>query len=69
VIPDSGQCTVEQHEDGAWFAHARLGSGGGANGNGDTPEEAVADLREAVQMVLEEDGVPPASAMPFMPWR
>jgi predicted RNase H-like HicB family nuclease len=31
---------------------------GGANGNGDSPEEAVADLREAVQMVLEEDGVP-----------
>ena len=50
--------TVEQDEDGVWFAHAWLGSGGGANGNGSTPEEAVADLREAVQMVLEEDGVP-----------
>ena len=50
--------TVEQDEDGAWFAHAWLVSSGGANGNGSTPEEAVADLREAVQMVLEEDGVP-----------
>jgi len=50
--------TVEQDEDGAWFAHAWLGSSGGANGNGNTPEEAIADLREAVRMVLEEDGVP-----------
>jgi hypothetical protein len=31
---------------------------GGANGNGTTPEDAVADLREAVQMVIDEDGVP-----------
>jgi predicted RNase H-like HicB family nuclease len=50
--------TVEQDEDGVWSAHAWLGSSGGANGNGNTPEEAVADLREAVQMVFEEDGVP-----------
>jgi hypothetical protein len=35
-----------------------LGSSGGANGNGATPEEAVADLREAVQMVIDEDGIP-----------
>lgn len=50
--------TVVQDEDGVWCAHAWLGSSGGANGNGATPEEAVADLREAVQMVLDEDGVP-----------
>jgi predicted RNase H-like HicB family nuclease len=50
--------TVEQDEDGVWCAHAWLGSSGGANGNGVTAEEAVADLREAVQMVFEEDGVP-----------
>jgi predicted RNase H-like HicB family nuclease len=50
--------TVEQDEDGVWCAHAWLGSSGGANGNGVTPEEAVADLREAVQMVIEEDGIP-----------
>lgn len=50
--------TVEQDEDGVWSAHAWLGSSGGANGNGATPEEAVADLREAVEMVIDEDGVP-----------
>jgi predicted RNase H-like HicB family nuclease len=50
--------TLEQDEDGIWCAHAWLGSSGGANGNGVTPEEAVADLREAVQMVIDEDGVP-----------
>jgi len=50
--------TVEQDEDGVWCAHAWLGSSGGANGNGATAEEAFADLREAVRMVIEEDGVP-----------
>jgi len=50
--------TVEQDEDGIWCAHAWLGESGGANGNGDTPDEAVADLRQAVQMVIDEDGVP-----------
>jgi predicted RNase H-like HicB family nuclease len=50
--------TLGQDEDGIWFAHAWLGSSGGANGNGATPEEAVTDLREAVEMVIEEDGVP-----------
>jgi len=50
--------TLEQDEDGIWCAHAWLGSSGGANGNGATPDEAVADLREAVQMVIDEDGVP-----------
>jgi predicted RNase H-like HicB family nuclease len=50
--------TLEQDEDGIWCAHAWLGSSGGANSNGATSEEAVADLREAVQMVIDEDGVP-----------
>ncbi len=50
--------TLEQDEDGVWCAHAWLGSSGGANGNGPTPEEAIADLREAVEMVISEDGVP-----------
>jgi hypothetical protein len=49
---------VEQDEDGVWSAHAWLGSSGGANGHGSTPGEAAAELREAVLMVLEEDGVP-----------
>ena len=38
------------------MAHAWLGSSGGANGNGATPDEAIADLREAVQVVIDEDG-------------
>ncbi len=38
--------TVEQKETGWWSAHASL-PGGGANGEGQTAEEAVADLREA----------------------
>jgi hypothetical protein len=50
--------TIEQDEDGVWCAHAWLGSSGGANGNGATAEEAVADLRKAVRMVIEEDGIP-----------
>lgn len=50
--------TLEQDEDGVWCAHAWLGSSGGANGNGATPEEAIADLREAVQLVIDEDGAP-----------
>lgn len=50
--------TLEGDEDGVWCAHAWLGSSGGANGNGATTDEAIADLREAVQMVLDEDGVP-----------
>ncbi len=50
--------TLEQDEDGVWCAHAWLGSSGGANGNGATPEEATADLLEAVRMVIDEDGVP-----------
>lgn len=50
--------SVERDEDGVWSAHAWLGSSGGANGYGSTPDEAAAELREAVLMVLEEDGVP-----------
>jgi len=50
--------TLGHDEDGTWCAHAWLGSNGGANGNGATNEEAVADLREAIQMVIDEDGVP-----------
>ncbi len=50
--------TVEQDEDGVWCAHAWLGSSGGANGNGATADEAIADLRAAVRMVIEEDGIP-----------
>lgn len=51
--------SLEEDGDGVWCAHAWLGSSGGANGSGATRDEAIADLREAVQMILEEDGVPP----------
>jgi hypothetical protein len=50
--------TLERDEDGIWCAHAWLGSSGGANGNGATPDEAIDDLRAAVLMVLDEDGIP-----------
>jgi hypothetical protein len=49
---------LEQEEDGAWGAHASFPSGG-AHGIGDTPEAAVADLYDAVVLVLEEFGAPP----------
>jgi predicted RNase H-like HicB family nuclease len=49
--------TVEQDEDGVWCAHALVGRVG-CNGYGDTQAEAVQDLREAVLMVLEDDGPP-----------
>jgi predicted RNase H-like HicB family nuclease len=45
--------TVEQDET----AHASL-PGGGADGEGQTPEEAVADLREALDGWFAEFGVP-----------
>jgi predicted RNase H-like HicB family nuclease len=49
--------TVEQDEAGWWCAHASL-PGGGANGEGQTPEGAVADLREALGGWFAEFGVP-----------
>ena len=49
---------VEQDEDGAWSAHADLGPLGGVNGEGDTRDEAIADVREAIALVFEVDGVP-----------
>ena len=50
--------TVEQDEDGVWCAHALLQQGVGANGEGDTPEAAAEDLREALTGLIEEFGVP-----------
>ena len=51
-------CTVEQGEDGVWCAHAQLRPGVGANGEGDTREAAVADLREALEGLIAEFGAP-----------
>ncbi len=50
--------TLERDEDGVWCAQAWLGSSGDAKGNGATPDDAIAGLRQAVQVVLDEDGVP-----------
>jgi predicted RNase H-like HicB family nuclease len=50
--------TVEQDEDGVWCAHAQLRPGVGANGEGQTAEDAVADLREALVGLIAEFGVP-----------
>jgi len=50
---------LEQDEDGVWCALAQLRPGVGAVGDGDTPEAAVADLREALTVLLAEVGPPP----------
>ena len=50
--------TVDQDEDGVWCAHAQLRPGVGANGEGDSPEAAVADLREALTGLIAEFGIP-----------
>lgn len=49
--------TVEQDKTGWFCAHAPL-PGGGANGGGRTEQEAVADLREALQGWFAVFGVP-----------
>ncbi len=41
-----------------WCAHAQLRPGVGANGQGDTPEAAVADLRKALAGLIAEFGAP-----------
>ena len=50
--------TVGQDEDGIWCAHAQLRPGVGANGEGDTANAAVADLREALEALIAEFGAP-----------
>jgi predicted RNase H-like HicB family nuclease len=50
--------TVEQDEDGIWCAHGQLSPGVGANGEGDTAADAVADLREALEALIAEFGAP-----------
>ncbi len=50
--------TVEEDEDGVWCAHAQLRPGVGANGEGDSPSAAIADLREALTGLIAEFGVP-----------
>ena len=49
---------VEQDEDGVWCASAQLRPGVGAVGDGSTQEAAIADLREALELLLTEVGPP-----------
>ncbi|HLK00115.1 MAG TPA: hypothetical protein VKU39_09440 [Streptosporangiaceae bacterium] len=50
--------TLEQDEDGVWCASAQLRPGVGAVGDGDSPEAALDDLREALRALLAEVGPP-----------
>ena len=49
---------VEQDEDGVWCASALLRPGVGAVGDGATQEEAIADLRAGLELLIEEVGIP-----------
>jgi predicted RNase H-like HicB family nuclease len=49
---------LEQDEDGAWCASASTRPGSTAYGEGDTPEEALADLREGLILLFKVDGPP-----------
>jgi predicted RNase H-like HicB family nuclease len=46
--------TIDKDETGAWCASARLGPRGFAFGEGDTEEEAIADLRKGIGLFLED---------------
>lgn len=50
--------TLKQDEDGVWCAAAQLRPGVGAVGDGETPEAALDDLRDALQALLAEVGPP-----------
>jgi len=50
--------TLEQDEDGVWCASALLRPGVGAVGDGPTPEEAISDLRTALEALLDAVGPP-----------
>lgn len=49
---------LELDEDGIWCAHAQLRPGVGAHGEGDSPEAALDDLREALGGLIAEFGAP-----------
>jgi predicted RNase H-like HicB family nuclease len=50
--------TIEQDEDGVWCASAQLRPGVGAVGDGGTREAALDDLRDALQALIAEVGIP-----------
>jgi predicted RNase H-like HicB family nuclease len=49
---------LELDEDGVWRASAELRPGVGAVGDGATREAALDDLREALQALIAEVGIP-----------
>ena len=49
---------VEQDEDGVWCACAPLRPGVAAFGDGQTLDEAIADLRVGLELLIEELGIP-----------
>lgn len=49
---------VDRDEDGVWCAHAQLRPGIGAHGQGDSPQAAIADLREALTGLVAEFRAP-----------
>lgn len=49
---------VEQDEDGVWCGAAQLRPGVAAFGYGPTEEAALADLREGLELLIEEVGPP-----------
>ncbi len=54
---------VEQDEDGTWCATAQVRVGVGAVGEGQTREQAIADLQEAIAVLISEVGAPPELAI------
>jgi predicted RNase H-like HicB family nuclease len=50
--------TVDQDENGDWYAAAALTPNAFANGEGDTREAAIEDLRAALTLLAEEVGMP-----------
>ncbi|WP_017580766.1 type II toxin-antitoxin system HicB family antitoxin [Nocardiopsis valliformis] len=50
--------TVEEDPDGGFSAAASLRPGSIAVGEGETREEAVNDLREALSVLIQESGIP-----------
>ena len=50
--------TLQRDEDGVWCASALVRPGAGAVGDGATPEEALADLREGLTALIAEIGAP-----------
>jgi len=50
--------TVEQDENGSWSAAAALTPDAFANGQGETREAAIDDLKEAIALLAEEVGAP-----------